>query len=92
MWVLSHVQLFATPWTVAHKAPLSMEFCKQEYWMGLPFPTPGGLPNPEIELACLAFHVLAGGFFTTEAPGKPRSQWKQLQRPKSSYIQRLPGI
>ena len=49
MWVLSRVQLFTTSWTVGHEVPLSMEFCKQEYWMGLPFPTPGGLPNPGIE-------------------------------------------
>ena len=92
MWVLSRVQLFTTSWTVGHEVPLSMEFCKQEYWMGLPFPTPGGLPNPGIELACLSFHVLAGGFFTTEAPAKPKTHCKQLQRTKSSQdIGRLPG-
>ena len=48
VYVLSHVQLFVTPWTVACQAPLSMEFSKQEYWSGLPFPTPGDLPNPGI--------------------------------------------
>ena len=42
----SHVRLFATPWTVAHQAPLSMGFSRQEYWSGLPFPSPGDLPNP----------------------------------------------
>ena len=42
---LSHVQLFATPWTVAHQTPLSMEFPRQEYWSGLPFPSPGDLPK-----------------------------------------------
>ena len=42
---LSRVQLFATPWTLAHQAPLSMEFYRQEYWSGLPFPSPGHLPN-----------------------------------------------
>ena len=47
--VLSHVQLFATPWTVAHQAPLSMGFSRQGYWSGLPFPSPGDLPNPGIE-------------------------------------------
>ena len=47
--ILSHVQLFVTPWTVAHQAPLSMGFSWQEYWSGLPFPPPGDLPNPEIE-------------------------------------------
>ena len=46
---LSCVWLFATPWTVAHQAPLSMEFSRQEYWSGLPFPSPGYLPNPGIE-------------------------------------------
>ena len=46
---LSHVCLFATPSTVAHQAPLSMEFSKQEYWSGLPFLTPGDLPDPGIE-------------------------------------------
>ena len=62
--VLSRVQLFATPWTVAHQAPLSMEFSKQEYWSRLPFPSPGELPNLEIELVSLASPELAGGFFT----------------------------
>ena len=56
----------ATPWTVAHEAPLSMEFSRQEYWSGLQFPPSGDLPNPRIEPA------LAGGFFTTEPPGKPK--------------------
>ena len=47
---LSRVQLFATPWTVAYQAPPSMGFSRQEYWSGLPFPSPGDLPNPGIEL------------------------------------------
>ena len=46
---LSRVQLFVTPWTVAHEAPLSMGFSRQEYWSGLPFPPPGDLPDPGIE-------------------------------------------
>ena len=46
---LSHVQLFATPWTVAYQIPLSMGFPRQEYWSGLPFPPPGDLPNPGIK-------------------------------------------
>ena len=46
---LSRVRLFATPWTVAHQAPLSMEFSRQEYWSGLPFPSPGDLPDMGIE-------------------------------------------
>ena len=55
---LSHVQLFATPWTVACQAPLSMGFSRQEYWNGLPVPSPGDLPNPGIELASLASPAL----------------------------------
>ena len=45
----SHVQLFATRWTLARQAPLSTEFSRQEYWSGLPFPSPGDLPNPGTE-------------------------------------------
>ena len=64
----SHVQLFATLCTVAHQAPLS----RQEYWNGLPFPSPGDLPNPGIEPKFLQSPALAGRFFTTsttwEAP------------------------
>ena len=46
---LSRVRLFATPWTVAYQAPTSMGFSRQEYWSGLPFPSPGDLPNPGIK-------------------------------------------
>ena len=46
---LSRVQLFVTPWIIAHQAPPSMEFSRQEYWDGLPFPSPGDLPGPGIE-------------------------------------------
>ena len=61
----SRVQLFATPWTVAHQAPLSMGFSRQEYWSGLPCPPPGDLPNPGIESESLIAPALTGGFFTT---------------------------
>ena len=47
--LLSRVRLFATPWTVAYQASLSMRFFRQEYWNGLPFPSPGDLPNPGIK-------------------------------------------
>ena len=47
--LLSHVRLFVTPWTVACQAPLSMEFSRQEYWSGVPFPSPGDIPNPGIK-------------------------------------------
>ena len=58
---------------MACQAPLSMGFSKQEYWRGLPFPSPGDLPDPGIESMSLASLALAGGFFTTAAPGKPSS-------------------
>ena len=60
-----------TPWIVAHQAPLYMEFSKQEYWSGLPFPTPGDIPDPRIEPVYLASPALAGRFFTTIPPEKP---------------------
>ena len=65
--MLSHVQLFATPWTVLLQAPLSMESFRQEYWSGLPFPTPGDLPDPGFKPMSLSSPALAGGFFTTSA-------------------------
>ena len=58
-----------TPWTIGLQAPLSMGFLWQEHWSGLPFPSPGDLPDPETEPPSPA---LAGKFFTTEAPGKPQ--------------------
>ena len=65
--LLSCVQLFATPWTVACQALLSMEFFRQKYWCGLPVPPPGDLPNTGIKPASFVFPVLAAGFFTTSA-------------------------
>ena len=65
---LSCVLLFATPWTVAHQAPLSMEFSRQEYWSGFPLPAAGELPNPGIEPTALASPKIAGRFFTTTPP------------------------
>ena len=67
-YALSWVQLFETPWTVAHQVLLPMEFSRQEYWSGLPFPTPGDLPNPGIEPTSHVSPALAGGFFTTVPP------------------------
>ena len=61
----SRVWLFGTPSTVARQALLSMEFSRQEYWSGLPFPSPGDLPDPGIEPASLTSLPLIGGFFTT---------------------------
>ena len=64
----SCVQPFVTLWTVARQAPLSLGFSRQEYWIGLPCPSPWDLSNPRTEPASPA---LAGRFFTTETPGKP---------------------
>ena len=63
---------FVIPWTVACQAPLSVGFPRQEYWSGLPFLPPGDLPDPGTEPRSLESPALAGGFFTTEPPGKPR--------------------
>ena len=67
---LNYVQLFATLWTVARQAPLSMEFSSQECRSGLPYFAPGDLPKPGIEPASLVSPELAGGFFTTSTTGK----------------------
>ena len=61
----SHVQLFVTPWTVAHQALLSIGFCRKEYWSVFPCPPPGDLPNPGIEPTSLVSPALAGEFFNT---------------------------
>ena len=74
---LSHVHLFATPWTVARPAPLSVGFSRREYWSGLPCPPPGDLPTPEIEPWCPALQV---GSLPCEPLGKPfssREGWKR---------------
>ena len=64
----SRVRLFATPWTVACQAPLSMRFSRQEYWSGLPFPSPGDLPDPGIKPRSPALQADA---LPSESPGKP---------------------
>ena len=66
--MLSRVQLFTTLWTVAHQAPLSMEFSRQEYWNGMPFPYPGDLPNTGIQPKSPA---LQADSLLSEPPGKP---------------------
>ena len=66
--VLSHVQLFATPMTVAHRAPLSMGFSRQEYWSGLPCPSPGDLPDPGIKPGSPTLQMDS---LPSEPPGKP---------------------
>ena len=69
----SHVHLFATLWTIAGQAPLSMEFSRQECWSGLLCPPPGDLPNSGIKPASVMFPVFAGVFFTTSAT------WEDLE-------------
>ena len=66
-------RLFAALWTVALQAPLSMEFSRQEYWSGLPFPTPGDLPDPGIEPVSPMSPALQVDSFPTEQPGKPKN-------------------
>ena len=70
--LLSHVQIFAAPGIVAHQAPLSVGFSRQEYWSELPFPTPEDVPNQGIKPSSLVSPSLAGGFFTTEPSGNLR--------------------
>ena len=68
VYLLSHVRFFVNPWIVSSQAPLSVGFSRQEHWRGLPFPSPGDLPDPGVEPASPA---LAGRFFTTVLTGKP---------------------
>ena len=74
---LSRVRLFATPWTVAYQAPLSMGFSRQEYWSGLPFPSPGDLPDPGIEPTS---PTLRADALTSEPPGKPLRLTSSINR------------
>ena len=79
----------ATPWTVAHQVPLSLGFPRQEYWSGLPLPSPRDLPDPGIEPMSPA---LADGFFTNRAPGKPfpkAGNWGQLHDSPLSFIKNI---
>ena len=69
--MLSRVRLFATSWTVVSQAPPSMDFSRQEYWSGLPFPSPGDLPDPEVEPRSPA---LWADSLPSEPPEKP-NQW-----------------
>ena len=69
--LLSHVQLFATPWTIECQAALSMGLFRQEQWSGLSFTPPGDLTDPGIESSFPVSSALAGRFFTAEPPRKP---------------------
>ena len=74
---LSHVQPFVTPWTITCQAPLSMGFPRQEFWSGLPFPSPGDLPHPGIESHLLQWHL----------DSLPLSYQESLSQGKSDPIQ-----
>ena len=78
MSVLSHVQLFATRWTVAHKAPRSVKFFRQKFWSGLPFPTPGYLSDPGIETVSPALPALAGDSLPRCRLGSPHTTTTRL--------------
>ena len=80
--LLSRVQLFATPRMVARQAPLSMGFPRQEYWSGLPFPSPGDLSDPGIEPGSPA---LADRFFTIEPPGVEIHEEKKKKEIPASH-------
>ena len=71
----SCIQLFATPWTVAHQAPLSMGFSRQEYWSGLPFPPPGDLPNTGIKPGLLVSCIGRGVLYHECHLGSPSFLW-----------------
>ena len=77
----SNVRLSAIPWTVAHQAPLSVGFSRQEYWSGLPWPPPGDPSNPEIEPMSLTSPALAGKFFTIAPSGKSHNcHWLHFKK------------
>ena len=89
MYVFGCVRLFVTSSTVAHQAPLFLEFSQQEYWSGLPFRSPGDPPNPGIESAFMASSALAGRVFTTSAISLiyASRNWRDIfcsQRPRLS--------
>ena len=89
MKLLSRVRLFVTPWTVAYKAPLSMEFSRQEYWNGLPFPSPGDLPDSGIEPK---YPALLADALLSEPPGKSMYKMEIIIVPSSSVVKRLKGV
>ena len=74
--LLSHVQFFVTPWTVASQVLVRIELPRQEYWSGLPFDSPGDLPNPGIKLGSLTLKVDSLPF---EPPGKPLLHTRKIQ-------------
>ena len=77
---------FATPWTVALQAPLSMGFPRQEYWGGLSFPSPGDCPDPGMEPVFLMSPALAGMFFTTCPSGKPFFLYTKVSKIPTEFL------
>ena len=96
--LFSHTQLFASLWTIACQALLSMEFSRQEYWSGLPCPPPRDILNPGIDPLSLMASALAGGFFTTRATWKARGVVVLLFKlfycltPGSTHVRRYPNL
>ena len=86
MYMLSRAQLFATPCTVAHQAPLSLGFPRQEYWIGLPLPSPGDLPDPGIKPVSLVSPALPGEFFAVS------DTWKALWAPHCRPLLTAPWV
>ena len=80
--LLSHIQLFVTPWTVVCQVPLPMGFSSQGYRSGLPFPPPGDLPQPGTEPMSPASSALAGRFLTTEPRVIPLNVWIEWNKPE----------
>ena len=78
VYMLSCVQLFVTPWTVAFQIPLFMEISRQEYWSGLPYPFPGVLPYTGIQPTSSVSLALAGRFFATVPPGLSKVKVKVI--------------
>ena len=79
----SHVQLFVTPWTVTSQTPLSMGFSRQEYWSGLPVPSPGDLPDPGIKPR---FPGLQADALTSEPPGKSKKIKKKKKKHHGPFV------
>ena len=86
MKLLSRVQLLAIPWTVAYQAPPAIGFSRQEYWSGLPFPSPGDLPDPGIEPGSPTFQA---GPLTSEPPGKPVKEVEGLFGERDRRVQNI---
>ena len=95
VYVLSHfsrVQLFATLWTVACQAPLSLGFSRRESWSGLLCPPPGDLPDPGVEPMSLMSPALAGGFFTTNATWEALSVVYNKHNAAAKSLQSCPTL